>query len=759
MLKTNEFVSSKRAVGHGNLLDIATLIDLLRRRKILIGGFTIAFSSLALLFSLTTIPLYTSEAELLIDSRNAYQLESGSSSQNGSNLLSVGMDPANIDSQVEILKSERIAGLVLRKLKLDHDLEFMTPGNLITTILSKARPLLSFFSETINEDPKRIPRVVMEEFQDRLDVKRTNTTYVLTVSFRARTRERAALIANTIADTYFTDQLQAKYEATRRASSWLQDRIKDLREASIESDRAVQSFKANNNIISFGSGQLINEQQLGEVSSQLVGAKAATAEADAKYRSLKIIVEHGDPDGATADVLSNPVFNDLRGRYTKAAKRLAEVAVRLGDTHPAVVNLRSEMSDLRELTLQELKRAMDGFRSTAEIAHAREQSLVRSLSELSGQAATSNQDQVQLRELERDAETNKTLYAAFLERYKTSLQKESFPITDGRLLSEASPPRLKSHPKTALLLVVGAVAGFAAGCIIVLLKELTDGVFRTPEQLETALGVPCIGVLPTMAVTQSRARPRPGIESPDEGKALPRDLGPLHYAINEPLTRFAETLRAIKVAADNTTRFDDVKVLSMVSAIPGEGKSTVAANFAQLQAHSGRKVLLIDADLRNPMVSEAMAPGIQAGLVEVLQGKAVIGDVLRIDAITGLHVLPSIRYSNPHTSSLLGSEAMRNLVHHASTVFDLVVIDLPPLIPIVDVHAISPIIDAFIFVAQFGKTPIVTAEQALRSAPLISDRLLGSVLNQANLKLLRRRLRLGDQTYDSMPAYRAYVAD
>ena len=745
-----------------SLIDLSTLIGIARRRYRLIVGFALAGVALALLLTLTTTSLFTAGTDILIDTRNAFELDKSPSNAN-STLITMGMDTANVDSQVEILKSERIASLVLRKLKLERDPEFLTPGSLLATAAGKLRSVLSVFSDPLPDDRSRIPREVIEEFQDRLDVKRSAQTYVLNVSFRARTRERAALIANEIANAYLTDQLQSKYDATRRASRWLQDRIKELRQNVLVSDAAVQTFRAENNIVSTGAGRLVSEQQVSDMSTQLAASRAATAEVEAKYNRLKSIVDRGDADAATTDTLTSEIFTRLRDNYNAVSKRLAEVSDRLGSNHPAVVNLRSEMANLRRLTLDELTRSMEGMRSAKEVAKAHQTAIERSLADLSGESAVSDKAQIQLRELEREAATNRTLYETFLERYKTALQQESFPITDARILSEASPPRLKSNPKTFLIVALGLFGGMAAGFATALVKELSDNVFRSPQHLESALEVPCIGILPTVSsrrrASATRAKARPGLGVGSEQATLPEDIGLFRYAVDEPFTRFAETLRSIKLAASATSGVGRAKILAMVSTMPGEGKSTVAMNLAQILAHSGKRVLLIDADLRSPSLSESVARGSKGGLAEVLDGTVSFSDAILADPITGLQFLPSIRSTDPHAADLLGSYAMQSLLQSATTAFDYVIIDPPPLVPIIDVRVLAPLIDEFVFVAKWGATPVVTATQALAAAPTIADRLIGSVLNQVDLKALRLHTDVGDRTYSAVPAYRNYVND
>ena len=385
-------------------------------------------------------------------------------------------------------------------------------------------------------------------------------------------------------------------------------------------------------------------------------------------------------------------------------------------------------------------------------------------------AGTTNQAQIALRDLESTAQTYQTLYDSFLQRYTEALQQQSFPITEARVITSASRPFAKSYPRLSVVMAVAIFIGLLGGVGVGFLREQLDRVFRTVSDVEHFLRISCFGLLPLVRPTRTASRPagRPsaraiaksgpsgtgGAASAGAGSEVPvteaegrggvsSDGGLLRYTIDAPFSRFSETLRSVKVAADLAQISRPVRVLGVVSAIPNEGKSTVAANLAQMIAHSGKKTLLLDADLRNPSLSRRMvaadASGARAGIVEVLSGQVALDAVLMVDPVTGLHLLPTIvkeRIAN--TNDILTSAAMKQVLDHLRTLYDYIIVDLPPLGPVVDARAMAPQIDGFLFVIDWGRTKIDVVAEALQSSEAIRDRLLGAVLNKVNVKAMSK---------------------
>ena len=214
----------------------------------------------------------------------------------------------------------------------------------------------------------------------------------------------------------------------------------------------------------------------------------------------------------------------------------------------------------------------------------------------------------------------------------------------------------------------------------------------------------------------------------------------LRQVVDEPLSAFAEAFRSIKIAADINGAGRENKVIGIISTVPREGKSTVAVNFAELIAHSGKRVILLDADLRNPALTRTVAPPqLRGNLLEVLNNQASLNDVICADEQTGMCFIPAVIKSHVvHTAEILASAAFDRFVDSLREKYDYVILDLPPLGPVVDARATTRVVDAYIYVIEWGKTPKSIVQQQLRAAPEIYDRLLGAVLNKSNLAVMQR---------------------
>ncbi|MGY4455254.1 uncharacterized protein involved in exopolysaccharide biosynthesis [Bradyrhizobium sp. i1.3.1] len=325
---------------------------------------------------------------------------------------------------------------------------------------------------------------------------------MIEISFKSLSRDRAAEIANAVAEAYIVDQLEAKDQATRRASAWLQDRIGELRNQATLAERAVVDFKAKNNIVNTGGsgGRLVTEQQVSELNSQVVVARAQTSEAKARLDRIEAVLRADSPNSTVnstvADALKSEVVTKLRSQYLDIANREADWARRYGTGHEAAVNLRSQMAEIQNSILNELQRLAETYKSDFEIAKQREVGVQRELENAVSQSKATNQAQVSLKELESASQTYRTLYDNFLQRYMESIQQQSFPISEARVISQAAPPTQKSDPKPALALGLSGIGGLILGLGLAILRDLSDRVFRTAEQVEAELNATCISLVP-----------------------------------------------------------------------------------------------------------------------------------------------------------------------------------------------------------------------------------------------------------------------
>jgi polysaccharide biosynthesis transport protein len=738
-------VSRSTAISPADLL--ASLVSLARRRF----GILVLISCMSVIcgaiYLYTAPPKFMAQAELLIDTKKSQLFQQ-------QNLVGdIAMDSAAVDSQIQVLKSENIASSVIKDLHLTSEAEFVgfKPGIFGT--------ILGYLTPTSPTSEFELQQKAYSVFQKGLMARRIGTTYVIEIGFLSLNPDRAAQIANATADAYIVDQLEAKYQATRRASSWLQDRIQELRRQASTAERAVLDFKKANNIVDSG-GRLIGEQQLAELNSQIVLARAATAEAHARLDRISEITKNDvtdigsvlrSPDPAVADALRNDVINKLRSEFLDTSNREAVYSARLGRDHLVVVNLRNQMFEIRRSILDELKRIEETFKSDYQIAIAREQSIQRSLAEAVSQNQATNQAQISLKDLDSNAQTFRALHDNFVQRYMESIQQQSFPFTEARVITHAMRPSVKSQPNSLLVMTLASASGLLLAFGVALLIDISERGFRTPDQVERELKTSCLTVVPLII---SAGADRPKLARAERSdRAIARHLdqsGVLFGVVGSPFSRFAEAFRTIKVGIDVFSLTKLNKTVGVTSTLPHEGKSTIAANLARLISHAGGKAILLDCDLRNPSLTRALTPEAEIGLLEVISGKKLLTDALWTDPATSLAFLPMVAKARlSHTNEILASAAMKKLVDSLREVYDYVLMDLPPLTPVVDVRATTQIIDSYLFVVEWGRTSVDVVERALGSAPLVYERLLGVVLNKADLDIMRNYSRNARDSYQS----------
>lgn len=754
---------------------IEQLTGFLRRQYPIFIFFIACSLALGAVYLFTTPPRFTAHAMLLIDSSKLRFLQ-----QQQTPVGDIPIDTAQVETQVEILKSEKIGLSVVKNLKLTDDPEFASPaGGLIGKIMS-------FLSPSAVKSETALTRRALATFLADRTISRVGRTYVLDIGFTSLSPARAAEVANAIADAYILDQLESKYQATKRASGWLQDRIKELRKQATDADRAVLNYKERNNIVSVGGNapggpRLLGEQQLEDLNTQLGTARAAAEEAKARLDRIDQVLKKDAPDATldatVTDSLHSEVINRLRTNYLELAAKEAIWSARYGRNHLAVVNLRTQMNELRKSILDELQRIAQGYKSDYEIAKSRVELLESELQRLVVRSQATNRDRLGLTDLESNAKVYHSIYDNFLQRYMEAIQQESFPITEARVIGTAAPPEHKSSPLAPIVFGISGIVGLALSFGVAFLRDTIDRVFRSVRQVESNLHVRCLAVLPMLigsggleakrplglfhlrnrnkALGSANLEPPgrlPGGEMLDASKRAQRDLTKsqkesaversiertrpfMRQAIDEPLSAFAEAFRSIKVAADLSA----ASVIGITSTVPAEGKSTVSSNLAQLMAHAGKRVILLDGDLRNPSLTRALVRSPKAGLIEVLNGEIPLDSAIYVDEVTGLRFLPGAVSSRlAYSDETLASDNFKTFVDELRREYDYILVDFSPIAPIVDVRATTRVVDSYLYVIEWGKTQISFVQHQLSRFPELYDRLLGIVLNKADLRVLDR---------------------
>jgi succinoglycan biosynthesis transport protein ExoP len=679
---------------------------------------------------------YTAEADMIIDTKRLTWTQSELSTEIRT------VEDASVESEIETTKSERVAINVLRRLRLTEDPEFVGAGRSLT------RRLFLLFVPSTQPEPEptqdELTRRAIDNFKRNLRVTRLGKSYVEQIAFTSLDRQKAAMIANAVADAYIDDQLQAKFEATRRASEWLEQRIGELRQQASDAYKAVQDYKSENSIIIGPDGKLASDVELDQLGIALAKARADTSQARAKLDRISRVMEQRSdkeqfkiPDPVVTDALSNPVITRLRQQFLDDQNKETEWSTRYGPDHQAARNLRAEMAGLHRAIWDEISRIAESYKSELQIARSQEDSIDKRLIEVFQKSGATRQSQVHLRELETAANSYRGIYETFLSRFTQSVQQQSFPSTEARIVTLASPPRSPSSPKISLTLALAALCGLGVGVMSAFAREQMNRRIYTRAQLETLLGTTCLAVLPTFF----------------KQKRFVRKLKPTHNSgafrqISDvaPFSATAEALRYIKVAID--LHPTGGKVIGIISALPGEGKTTVATAFAAFVAKSGARTLLVDADLRKSVMTRTLGYSGMPGLLDMVEGRSDFFDLVVTDSKFKFDFLPSSTQIKPTNSSdILNSPAMKDMLKTAKSDYDYILVDLPPVLPVVDVKAAAHLFDAFVLVVEWRSTSADQILKAVNTSPILSERLLGAVLNKADETVMRRFEGYSDRRY------------
>ncbi|RWA83797.1 polysaccharide biosynthesis tyrosine autokinase [Mesorhizobium sp.] len=757
-----------------DFIDVERLLGMAARQVKVVAVCAVIGLFLGVIYLQTTPKQYTSFASVLIDEGLNKVVDDISA------VSATQQTDATILSQIEILSSARLASEVVDKLKLDQNQEFMNPPQ---SALAKGvgflRGIVAYFrGSAVSELPgienvdaatrEAMMKAATHDYavlvlQTGLMADRNGRSNVITLGYQSTNPALATAITKAYADAYLADQLNASFDATERAAVWLQGRLTELRQSSQQAAMEVEKFRAEHGLSANSDGQLISGKQLSDLNAQLIIAQADTARASARYQQYKAIVDSGSEnafnDSAIAsDQPSSSVIIGLKTRYLAVSKRLQDVEANFGKDHPQAVALAREKADVSAQIFGQLKQITESYRNDFQVAQAREAELRQKITTAAGQSSADNESQVKLRELDQQAQALSTLYQTFLGRYQEASQQQSFPVGKVRVISDANMPLAASSPRTIRVLALSLVLGLMLGAGFGGLNEFNERFFRTGEDVRDRVGLKFLGYLPTIG--GGKAKETKPDDLPADGKVTSLSAAErrarMRVSLDAPASMFAETLRNAKIAFDVVMEDKGSRVIGVISVLPGEGKSTVAANLAGLLAANGARTLLIDGDLRNPGLSRSLGMESEQGLMEAVVNGQTWQSVGKVDRQTKLAIIPAVlRGQFSHTSELLGSAGMRRFIENARETFEYIIVDLPPLGPVVDAKAFAPLVDGFVLVTEWGRTPRAMVRSMLESESYVADKIVGAVLNKVELKKLAKYGSLGgsEKFFDRYSSY------
>jgi succinoglycan biosynthesis transport protein ExoP len=703
----------------------------------------------------TATPLYTAVATLTIDTHSQRTVGTQPSSTDWQ------AESAYIESQAELIQSPATLRGVVANLHLDRDPRFApsNSGPIAQFVTAAKRLLPTFGARDVGLDPAaRAQAMAGAALSRMLQVWRIGTTSVVEVRVRTPDRALSAQLANAVTEAYMAQQLVAVSDTTHRAGAWLQSRVGDLRGQAVDADRAVQEYKAKNDIVDVSTGSgigLMNEQQLGELNVQVANARSRLAGAQARLEQAQAGsvegVAHGQGSvgqGVVADGPQNAVMLGLRQQYLDASRREADLVARMGPTHGAVILQHKVVAELEHSIQSELAHETEADRAEYQVAQAGLDAIQARLTEQVAAAAQTNIKRSELRSLQSSADAYRQIYENFLQRFTQAMQDQSYPISDARVAAPALPPMERSYPRTSITLAVALALGLTLGVVIAVTGEALDVTVRTIAQLRQATGFDCLGtVSETKDLVCRPSRSWRRAKRTGDLRGQTRVPNAFRQAAVNPESSIAEAVHGVRVAAARQSALGrDVRVIGCVSMLGGEGTSTFAANLAFALAADGQRTALLDWNTKSPWLTEILSPGPRIGVQELMAHEATLHEACLSDMETGLCFVGQSRTGTRRAKP--AATKVRSMLAELRDRHDVVVIDLPPLHAGGAAALLSDMVDGFVLVARWGATPQPVLSETLSRTATMDALFLGAVLTHCDAP--RMRLYLGDATQTQM---------
>ena len=633
-------------------ISFADVSRFLRRNRLLILGSLAIAIAFAFFYIATAQRTYTARSQILIDP-NATELVRDPSPIQGRSL-----DTAQVEGQMALLRSESLAFSVIGKLKLLNDPEFQgAPPSMLRRATDIAKGIFALGDDTAPPPPvdqsseyARL-RTALDIFQGSLDVRRVSTSYALDIAYTSPNPEKAAAIANAVAEGYIDDQRRNASRAAQQSSDWLEARLAQLRSQLNISARQLEMFRS-------GRDFRPPEQR-------------------------RDVVTQGAPPGAPL-----PGTSDVGGQDRGPAQP--------GQRDIAPRNLGAPPGDI---TLAELESTTESYRK---------------------------------------------IYEAYQQAFTEAVQRQSFPVTNTRVITAATKPLGKSAPRSQLILIFGVLVGLLLGLGAAVLRESLDNTVRSARQVRSKIGLPCLAIIPRIdkqaLLTGNDGAPfrwprqgRRGGRPQPMVKAPPSSDYNFRVAIDLPFSPFSSAIKNLRTAISHADPRNPMRCVGITSGMPREGKSMVAGNLATLYALSSGRTLIIDADIHNSTMSRHYAPGVAAGLLEVVTGVAELDKVIVKGSGFVPDILPiAVKETAPVSYDQLASEKMQSLIHVLRDRYDIIIVDLPPVHPIVDGVAIAALLDGVILVTEWGRTPVDLALEVRTTLYTAQANVLGIVITKAD---------------------------
>lgn len=659
-----------------NLIVLTTII------AILVGGYYA--------YSIAT-PLYTTRAVVMLENRQEQVVDIESV------MTGLSGDQATVNTEVEVIRSRGLLEKLVLKLELLNDPEFNKelqpePVLSVTGVINFTRGLLGLPQKEKRQLSERdILDATIDELLKKISVSNIRQSYVFNILATSEDPQKAALIANTLGELYIRDQLEVKFDATAQATEWLTERVTQLQVELEDAESAVKEFVSNTDLVGPESLDALN-RQLKDLRERLLKTRAAQLVAQKQADQLRRLAEAGDYEEI------------VKLRDDRTLRRL----------FLAQADANDESSQAFEARLAIILQNAD--QKTAQIVD-QINTLRQSIDRLQIQIESQSKDLVELQQLQREAEASRLIYEYFLSRMKETSVQQGIQQADSRVLSYAVVPLRPASPRKAIILFLSAILGVIFGSGMVLLKEYAQNTFRTPEDLEQLSGATVMGQIPIIP-----ARNRKKV---------------LKYLTDKPTSAAAEAIRNLRTSILLSNVDNPPKIIMSTSSIPGEGKTTQSLALAQNLSGLGKRVLLVEGDIRRRTFAEYFELKGKQGLLAVLSGEASLEDVaiynedLKADILIG-------EKSAINAADVFSSDKFHKFLDDLRKKYDYVIIDTPPVLAVPDARVIGQSVDSILYTVKWDSTTRRQVSEGLKSLRSVGAAVTGLVLAQINERGMKR---------------------
>ncbi len=625
-----------------------------------------------------------------------------------------------------IIKSDKVLGRVVDSLELDSYPEF-NPNLQKPSLKARAKGLLRetlAFVGLMEPAANAGKRTISDKVLRRIQLKRiagglvvasdTSAWSILRLTYYSSDSELAAMVVNKVADEYLNEQLEAKFEATERATSWLNERLNDLRKQVEIAEAAVVAYKSQQ-AEELGHSTDLLEDQVTNLNGQLITAQAELAGIKIRKRQLDALVAAGNND-AVADFLNTQSVLAVRQEIATLKRREAELSTNYGDRHPKMVSIRAEIADAERQYDVAIRKEVQAINNELNIAQAKVDTISEALRKLEGTSNKMGRASIQLRQYEREAQASRMVYENFLARFKETSGQEQLDEEGARIISYAKRGS-QIGPNVSGILGAGTLLGVFLGFGVAALLAFFEVGYRSAPQLEESLGLPVLGQIPAL-------------KDADTGSSRSVTL---RYAAENPTSALAESVRGLRIAVARSNIDKPPQVIMTTSAVPQEAKSMTSALLAHTNVQYKKSVIIVDADLRRPSVHDSFDVSSDISVVDVLSGEGTLDDAIVRSPITGVDVLVGKDIA-ANANAVIASTAFGELIEELRNRYDVVVIDVPPVLAVSDALLAAAHVDAVLFAVHWASTPADAVKSGIKALRDAGVEVAGTVLTRVDFK-------------------------